>query len=49
MQDRASVIKEIVRRLRAADWKTIWFIFMIAGAAVSIIAAVLLVRDLRNR
>ena len=27
MQDRASVIKEIVRRLRAADWKTIWFIF----------------------
>ena len=29
--------------------KTIWFIFMIAGAAVSVIAAVLLVRDLRNR
>ena len=29
--------------------KTIWFIFMIAGAAASVIAAVLLVRDLRNR
>ena len=29
--------------------KTIWFIFMIAGAAVAVIAAVLLVRDLRNR
>ena len=29
--------------------KTIWFIFMIAGAAVSVIAAVLLVRDLRYR
>ena len=29
--------------------KTIWFIFMIAGAAVAAIAAVLLVRDLRNR
>ena len=29
--------------------KTIWFIFMIAGAAVSVIAAVLLVRDLHNR
>ena len=29
--------------------KTIWFIFMIAGAAVSVIAAILLVRDLRNR
>ena len=29
--------------------KTIWFIFMIAGAAVDVIAAVLLVRDLRNR
>ena len=29
--------------------KTIWFIFMIAGAAVTVIAAVLLVRDLRNR
>ena len=28
---------------------TIWFIFMIAGAAVAAIAAVLLVRDLRNR
>ena len=29
--------------------KTIWFIFMIAGAAGAVIAAVLLVRDLRNR
>ena len=29
--------------------KTIWFIFMIAGAAVAVTAAVLLVRDLRNR
>ena len=29
--------------------KTIWFIFIIAGAAVVVIAAVLLVRDLRNR
>ena len=29
--------------------KTIWFIFMIAGAAVAVIASVLLVRDLRNR
>lgn len=29
--------------------KTIWFIFMIAGAAVAVIAAVLLVSDLRNR
>ena len=29
--------------------KTIWFIFMIAGAAVAVIAAVLLLRDLRNR
>ena len=29
--------------------KTIWFIFMIAGAAVAVIAAVLLVKDLRNR
>ena len=29
--------------------KAIWFIFIIAGAAVSVIAAVLLVRDLRNR
>lgn len=29
--------------------KTIWFIFMIAGAAVAVIAAVLLVRDLRSR
>ena len=29
--------------------KTIWFIFMIAGASVAVIAAVLLVRDLRNR
>ena len=29
--------------------KTIWFIFMIAGAAVAVIAAGLLVRDLRNR
>ena len=29
--------------------KTIWFIFMIAGAAVAVIAAVLLVRYLRNR
>ena len=29
--------------------KTIWSIFMIAGAAVAVIAAVLLVRDLRNR
>ena len=29
--------------------KTNWFIFMIAGAAVAVIAAVLLVRDLRNR
>ncbi len=29
--------------------KTIWFIFMIAGAAVAVIAVVLLVRDLRNR
>ena len=29
--------------------KTIWFILMIAGAAVAVIAAVLLVRELRNR
>ena len=29
--------------------KTIWFIFMIAGAALAIIASVLLVKDLRNR
>ena len=29
--------------------KTIWFIFMIAGAAVSIIAGGLLIRDFRNR
>ena len=29
--------------------KTIWFIFMIAGTAAAVIAAVLLVRDLRNR
>lgn len=29
--------------------KTIWFIFMIAGVAVAIIASVLLVRDLRNQ
>ena len=29
--------------------KTIWIIFMLAGAAVAVIASVLLVRDLRNR
>ena len=29
--------------------KTIWIIFMIAGAAVAIAASVLLVRDIRNR
>ena len=29
--------------------KTIWFIFMIAGAAVAVIASGLLIRDLRNR
>ena len=29
--------------------KTIWFIFMIAGAAVAVAASVLLVRDIRNR
>ena len=29
--------------------KTIWFIFMIAGAAVAIVAAILLVKEIRNR
>ena len=29
--------------------KTIWFIFIIAGAVVAAVASVLLVRDLRNR
>ena len=29
--------------------KTIWIIFMLAGAAVAVIAAGLLIRDLRNR
>ncbi len=29
--------------------KTIWIIFIIAGVAVAVIAAVLLVKDLRNR
>ena len=29
--------------------KTIWFIFMIAGAAVAIVAAILLVTEIRNR
>lgn len=31
MQDRASIIKEIIRRLKAADWDTIWFIFFYLG------------------
>ena len=29
--------------------KTIWFIFMIVGAVVAVVASVLLVRDIRNR
>ena len=29
--------------------KTVWIIFMIAGAAVAVVASVLLVRDMRNR
>ena len=27
MHERTAIIKEIVRRLKSADWKTLWFIF----------------------
>ena len=27
MQERSALIKEIVRRLMAADWKTLWFVY----------------------
>ena len=29
--------------------KTIWFIFMIAGAVVAVVASALLIKDIRNR
>lgn len=31
MRDRAAIIKDIVRKLKAADWKTIWFIYHYLG------------------
>ncbi len=29
--------------------KTIWFIFMIVGAVVAVVASALLIKDIRNR